>query len=138
MLTVSTLSIAVSVWSARAREAVTRAYLALFALLVIPPSAARQWTDRVATMLVLSGAFGLTAALVGVAISAAVPRLATGPVMVLAAAAIFAASFFLAPKRGVWARWRQQRELQQEWSGAGREQTQAPAKATGESGPWTP
>jgi ABC-type transport system involved in multi-copper enzyme maturation permease subunit len=37
VLTVSTLSIAVSVWSARAREAVTRAYLLLFALLVIPP-----------------------------------------------------------------------------------------------------
>jgi len=108
------------------------------ALLVIPPSAARQWTDRVTTMLVLSGAFGLTAALVGVAISAAVPRLATGPVMVLAAAAIFAASFFLAPKRGVWARWRQQRALEQEWSRAGRKQTQAPAKAAGGSGPWTP
>ncbi len=37
VLTVSALSMAVSVWSARAREAVTRAYLVLFALLVIPP-----------------------------------------------------------------------------------------------------
>jgi ABC-type transport system involved in multi-copper enzyme maturation permease subunit len=37
VLFVSALSIAVSVWSARAREAVTRAYLALFAILVIPP-----------------------------------------------------------------------------------------------------
>ena len=80
----------------------------------------------------------MTAALAGVAISAAVPRLATGPVMVLAAAAIFVGSFFLAPKRGVWARWRQQRALEQQWSGEGREQTQAPAKATGESSPWTP
>ncbi len=35
-LTVCSLSIAVSVWSARAREAVTRAYLVLFVLLFIP------------------------------------------------------------------------------------------------------
>jgi ABC-type transport system involved in multi-copper enzyme maturation permease subunit len=37
VLSVATMSIAVSVWSARAREAVTRAYLVLFALLVLPP-----------------------------------------------------------------------------------------------------
>ena len=37
VLTVATLSIAISVWSARAREAVTRTYLLLFALLVLPP-----------------------------------------------------------------------------------------------------
>jgi ABC-type transport system involved in multi-copper enzyme maturation permease subunit len=36
VLTVSTLSIAISVWSGRAREAVTRTYLLLFALLVLP------------------------------------------------------------------------------------------------------
>ncbi len=36
VLTISTLSIAISVWSARAREAVTRTYLLLFALLVLP------------------------------------------------------------------------------------------------------
>jgi len=37
VVTVAVLSIAVSVWSARAREAVTRAYLVLFALLILPP-----------------------------------------------------------------------------------------------------
>jgi ABC-type transport system involved in multi-copper enzyme maturation permease subunit len=37
VLTIATLSIAISVWSARAREAVTRSYLVLFALLVLPP-----------------------------------------------------------------------------------------------------
>jgi ABC-type transport system involved in multi-copper enzyme maturation permease subunit len=36
VLTISTLSIAISVWSTRAREAVTRTYLLLFALAVIP------------------------------------------------------------------------------------------------------
>ena len=36
-LTVSIISITVSVWSARAREAVVRAYLVIIALLVLPP-----------------------------------------------------------------------------------------------------
>jgi len=74
------------------------------ALVVIPPVAARQWTDRVPSMLVLSGAIGLVAALGGVAASALVPRLATGPMIVLVAAALFAVSFFLAPERGWLAR----------------------------------
>ena len=37
VLTVCTLSIAVSVWSPKARDAVTRTYLVIFAFLVIPP-----------------------------------------------------------------------------------------------------
>jgi manganese/zinc/iron transport system permease protein len=77
------------------------------ALVVIPPVAARQWTDRVPTMLLLSGVFGLASALFGVAVSAVVPRLATGPLVVLAAAFIFAVSFVAAPERGWWARHRQ-------------------------------
>ncbi len=79
------------------------------ALVVIPPVAARQWTDRVPTMLVLSGVFGVVSALFGVAVSAVVPRLATGPLVVLAAALIFAWSFVVAPGRGWLARHRQRR-----------------------------
>jgi len=74
------------------------------ALVVIPPVAARQWTDRVPSMLILSGTIGLVAAVGGVAMSAAVPRLATGPMIVLAAAALFAVSFCFAPERGWLAR----------------------------------
>jgi manganese/zinc/iron transport system permease protein len=69
------------------------------ALVVIPPVAARLWTDRVGTMLVLSGAIGLIAALVGTFTSAAWPGLATGPLVVLVAAAIFAVSLAVAPQR---------------------------------------
>jgi manganese/zinc/iron transport system permease protein len=86
------------------------------ALVVIPPVAARQWTDRVGTMLALSGAFGLVAALVGVSVSAVVPRLATGPLVVLSAAAIFVASFVAAPGRGWWARLRRQRAVELSWA----------------------
>jgi manganese/zinc/iron transport system permease protein len=74
------------------------------ALVVIPPVAARQWTDRVPVMLLLSGAIGLVAALGGVVASALVPRLATGPMIVLVAAALFAVSFVCAPGRGWLAR----------------------------------
>jgi manganese/zinc/iron transport system permease protein len=74
------------------------------ALVVIPPVAARFWTDRVGTLVVLSGVIGLVAAVAGVAVSAARPGLATGPLVVLAAAAVFAASFLAAPQRGWIAR----------------------------------
>jgi manganese/zinc/iron transport system permease protein len=74
------------------------------ALVVIPPVAARQWADRVPSMLVLSGVIGLVAALGGVAASALVPRLATGPMIVLVAAALFAVSVLFAPERGWLAR----------------------------------
>ena len=69
------------------------------ALVVIPPVAARLWTDRVVWLLVLAGLFGLTAAVVGTLVSAIRPGLATGPLVVLAAATIFAVSLVFAPRR---------------------------------------
>jgi hypothetical protein len=76
----------------------------ILSLVVIPPVAARFWTDRVGTMVVLSGLIGLAAAAVGVAASAARPGLATGPLVVIAAAGAFAVSFLCAPHRGWIAR----------------------------------
>jgi manganese/zinc/iron transport system permease protein len=67
------------------------------ALVVIPPVTARLWTDRVATMIVVAGSIGLAAAAIGTLASAARPGLATGPLVVLAAAAIFAVSLVAAP-----------------------------------------
>ncbi|MFM7206521.1 MAG: metal ABC transporter permease [Planctomycetaceae bacterium] len=74
------------------------------ALLVIPPVAARFWTDRVPSLVVIAGLIGCAAALVGVGVSATRPGLATGPLVVLAAAAMFAVSFLFAPRRGWCAR----------------------------------
>ncbi len=67
------------------------------ALVVIPPVTARLWTDRVATMIVVAGTIGLAAATIGTLASAARPGLATGPLVVLAAAAIFVVSLVAAP-----------------------------------------
>lgn len=82
------------------------------ALVVIPPVAARQWTDRVPTLLVLGGVFGVVAAVVGVAVSAFVPRMPTGPLVVLAAAAICIVSLVIAPRCGWLARRRQRITLE--------------------------
>lgn len=67
------------------------------ALVVIPPAAARQWTDRLPTMLLGAGIIGVGAAVVGVGASALVPKLPTGPMVVLAAAAAFAVSLLRKP-----------------------------------------
>jgi len=73
-------------------------------LVVIPPVAARQWTDREATLVALSGAIGAAAGIVGVAVTTRLPGVPTGPVIVLAAAAACLVSVVAAPHRGWLAR----------------------------------
>lgn len=108
------------------------------ALLVIPPVAARQWTDRVPIMVVLSGVFGAAAALVGVAVSGSAAGLATGPFVVLAAAALCAVSVLAAPTRGWLARWRRARRAMIAWRTGrilGRLATSPTAVAIGDADP---
>jgi manganese/zinc/iron transport system permease protein len=73
----------------------------IVALLIIPPVAARFWTDQVSHMIWISGAIGGVSGYVGAAVSASAPNLPTGPIIVLAAAAIFVASLLCAPARGL-------------------------------------
>lgn len=75
----------------------------IVALLIIPPAAARFWTDRSGAMAALAGAMGGVAGYFGAAISASAPALPTGPIIVLAAAALFALSLLAAPRRGLLA-----------------------------------
>jgi manganese/zinc/iron transport system permease protein len=80
----------------------------IVALLIIPPVAARFWTDQVGRMIWISGCIGGVSGYVGAAVSASAPNLPTGPIIVLAAAAaVFVASLLFAPARGlaaaVWA-----------------------------------
>lgn len=85
------------------------------ALVVIPPAAARLWTERLAPMAVMAAAVGATGAHVGVALSSALPRVPTGPAIVLTYAAVFAISLIIAPRRGLIARaggrWRSRARL---------------------------
>jgi len=75
----------------------------IVALLIIPAVTARFWTDRVERVLWIAGGIGGAAGYLGAALSAAVPDMPTGPVIVLIAAGLFALSLLLAPRRGVLA-----------------------------------
>lgn len=73
------------------------------AMIVAPAAAARQWTDRLSLMVVLAGAFGALAGVVGAVISATGHGLSTGPVIVLCISSIVLVSLLFAPNRGlVW------------------------------------
>ncbi|MEC3861777.1 metal ABC transporter permease [Mesobacterium sp. TK19101] len=76
----------------------------IVALLVIPPTTARFWTDSVSRLVVLSGGLGAVAAYVGAALSASAPNLPTGPIIVLVGVALFTLSLVAAPRRGALAR----------------------------------
>ncbi len=76
------------------------------ALLIIPASAARFWTDRLSTMMMIACAIGGVSGMVGTLISAQVSGLPTGPLIVLTSTAIFIASWLFAPHRGVVWHWK--------------------------------
>lgn len=75
----------------------------IVALLIIPPVAARFWSERAGHVVMIAGAIGGVAGYLGAAISATAPDLPTGPLIVLAAFALFVLSLLMAPGRGVLA-----------------------------------
>jgi manganese/zinc/iron transport system permease protein len=88
------------------------------ALVVAPAVAARQWTDRLSVMVVLSALFGAVGGVSGAVISSLGRGLSTGPVIVLCVTVIVIISLFLAPNRGLlWQaimRRRRRRQFQDE------------------------
>jgi manganese/zinc/iron transport system permease protein len=79
----------------------------IVALLVIPPAAARCWSDRLGHTTILAGVIGGLSCLAGAVLSAVHDDLPTGPVIVLWCAALFALSTLIATKRGLlWRIWR--------------------------------
>lgn len=86
------------------------------AMLVGPAVAARQWTNRLGIMIVLSAIFGAASGIAGALISVSDEGIPTGPMIILSMTAIVFASLLFAPERGiVWdalRRWQQRRELQ--------------------------
>lgn len=73
----------------------------IVALLIIPAAAARFWTEQLSVMTVVAGAFGALSGWLGATLSALMPRLPTGAIIVLAAGALFGVSMFFSPQRGV-------------------------------------
>lgn len=88
------------------------------AMIVAPAAAARQWTDRLGLMVLLSMGFGALAGVSGALLSSRVAQLPTGPTIVLCVSALVLVSLLLAPNRGLvwrWIRtWRSSRRLQSE------------------------
>jgi manganese/zinc/iron transport system permease protein len=86
------------------------------AMIAAPASAARQWTDRLGRLVLLSGFFGALSGLAGAVLSSMVPRLPTGPTIILVITAATLVSLLVAPRRGVlaaaWRRRQQRRQVQ--------------------------
>lgn len=88
------------------------------AMIIGPGTAARQWTDNLRTMLVLSGLFGGIAGVTGAVISVQASRLPTGPMIILSLTAIVAISLLFAPRHGIVADWWRQRSRRADFRAA--------------------
>jgi manganese/zinc/iron transport system permease protein len=84
------------------------------AMLIAPAAAARQWTERLGTMLVLAALFGALAGVSGALLSISDAGLPTGPMVILSATAIVIVSLLFGAARGVaWEALRTRRNRQQ-------------------------
>ncbi len=84
----------------------------IVALTIIPPVAARFWTDRPEPMIIIAAGLGAIAAYVGAVISSLDRGLPTGALIVLVAFALFIVSLLLSPRRGLLASALKQRAFQ--------------------------
>lgn len=71
------------------------------AMLIAPAVAARQWTNKLWVMALLSAIFGGVSGVAGTAISSTVAKLPTGPSIVVCVSLIVVVSVLLAPGRGI-------------------------------------
>ena len=73
------------------------------AMLTAPAVAARQWTDKLHVMVILSALFGAISGIGGTVVSSVVSKLPTGPMIVIIISLIVFISLAIAPNRGlVW------------------------------------
>ncbi len=75
------------------------------AMLIAPAVSARQWTDKLSVMIVLSSIFGgAVSGVVGTLISSSIPKMPTGPIIVVVVTIIAFISMLFAPNRGglIW------------------------------------
>jgi len=75
----------------------------IVALTIIPPVAARFWTNRPGPMILISALIGALSAYAGAVISSLDSGLPTGSLIVLVSFALFAISLILSPVRGILA-----------------------------------
>ncbi|HAI76842.1 MAG TPA: hypothetical protein DCM08_11395 [Microscillaceae bacterium] len=73
----------------------------MVALLITPAASGRYWTYRLGTLLVIAAVFGSLAGIGGAFISYAMPKMPTGPWVVLMLSLIAVVSVFLGKERGI-------------------------------------
>lgn len=81
------------------------------AMLIIPAACARYWTTKITTMLIASALIGCLSGWLGAVVSALVPRMPTGPIIVLICGFWFVVSFILGPNNGLLIRQLKRRRL---------------------------
>ncbi len=84
----------------------------VIAFLITPAAAARFWTERTAPMLAIAGVIGTVSGWLGASVSAFLPRIPAGAMIVLVAAAIFLLSMLFGTSRGVIQTVRRRLDLQ--------------------------
>jgi manganese/zinc/iron transport system permease protein len=86
------------------------------ALMITPPAAAQQLTDRLPVMLVLSGAFAVVSAVSGYFVARLLDASIAGS-MATMTGLLFTLVFFLAPEHGLIARWALRRRQRRRFAG---------------------
>lgn len=76
----------------------------IVALTIIPPVAARFWTERPDRVVLVATAFGALSAYLGAVVSSTAQGLPTGALIVLVAFGLFVISLLFSPVRGIFAR----------------------------------
>ena len=79
-------------------------------LLIAPAVGARQWTNKLSTMCILAGLFGMISAIGGTIWSTAVPKLPTGPAIIVILSILVLLSLIFAPNRGMLWQFRKNRQ----------------------------
>ena len=74
----------------------------IIAFLIIPAAASRFWTDRLNQMLLLSAFFGVLSGWIGASVSALIPNMPAGALIVLMSAGFFLLSLLFGNKRGLF------------------------------------
>ena len=79
-------------------------------LLIAPAVGARQWTNKLGTMCILAGFFGMVSAIGGTIWSTSVQKLPTGPAIIVILSVIVLLSLIFAPNRGILWQYRKNRQ----------------------------
>ena len=82
-------------------------------LLIAPAVGARQWTNKLGTMCILAGFFGMVSAMGGTIWSTTVQKLPTGPAIIVILSVIVLLSLIFAPNRGILWQYRKNKQSKQ-------------------------